>query len=180
MENQTNLIKQKVNALLGQENSGHNMEHVNRVLALSLKFAKQENANSNIVSLIALLHDVDDYKLFGHKNATNLPNATHIMSEVKIDQTMQRIVLSEIKQLGYHKRIQGVHPQTPEGQIVSDADMCDGLGTHGILRTYQYGIAHNRTFFQKESHPNIRSTQDYVETNSSNTSIDHFFEKSYF
>ena len=44
MESQINLIKQKVNALLGQENSGHDMEHVNRVLKLSLKLTQQENA----------------------------------------------------------------------------------------------------------------------------------------
>ncbi len=44
MESQINLIKQKVNALLGQENSGHDMEYVNRVLKLSLKFTQQENA----------------------------------------------------------------------------------------------------------------------------------------
>jgi uncharacterized protein len=79
MKNQINLIKQKVNTLLSQENSGHDMAHVNRVLALSLNFAKQEDANPNIASLIALLHDVDDYKLFGHDTATNLPNARCIM-----------------------------------------------------------------------------------------------------
>ncbi len=45
------------------------------VLALSLKFSNIENANKDIVTLIALLHDVDDYKLFGMDNAKNLTNA---------------------------------------------------------------------------------------------------------
>ena len=48
------------------------MEHVNRVLNLSLKFAKTERANKDVVALIALLHDVDDYKLFGIESAENL------------------------------------------------------------------------------------------------------------
>lgn len=36
------------------------MEHINRVLDLSLKFAEIENGNKDKVSLIALLHDVDN------------------------------------------------------------------------------------------------------------------------
>ena len=49
--------------------------HINRVLDLSLKFAEKENANKYIVSLIALLHDADDYKLFGMENAEKLTKA---------------------------------------------------------------------------------------------------------
>lgn len=177
MKPQINLIQQKVDALLGQENSGHDTEHIDRVLELSLKFAQQENANTDIVSLIALLHDVDDYKLFGHNAATNLPNAKRIMQEVGVSSDIQTIVCNEIKHLGYSKRLQGLQPHTLEGKIVSDADMCDGLGAHGILRTYQYGLVHNRPFFQKDAIPNIRDTKAYVASNISNTSIDHFFEK---
>ena len=61
--------------LLNTDNSGHNMDHIDRVLRLSLKFAKQECANTEVISLIALLHDVDDYKLFGKENSENLTNA---------------------------------------------------------------------------------------------------------
>ena len=56
-------IRKQVCKLLDKDNSGHGMDHINRVLNLALKFAEKENANKKIVSLIALLHDVDDYKL---------------------------------------------------------------------------------------------------------------------
>ena len=68
-------VKQQVYDLLNNDNSGHGIEHIKRVLALSLKFSNIENANKDIVTLIALLHDVDDYKLFGMDNAKNLTNA---------------------------------------------------------------------------------------------------------
>lgn len=68
-------VKEQVTELLNKDNSGHGMEHINRVLELSLKFAEIEKGNKEIVSLIALLHDVDDYKLFGMENAENLTNA---------------------------------------------------------------------------------------------------------
>ena len=55
----------KVYNCLKNDHSGHGMDHIDRVLDLSLKFCKVENANKEIVTLIALLHDVDDYKLVG-------------------------------------------------------------------------------------------------------------------
>ena len=61
-------VKSEVYKLLVYDDSGHDMNHINRVLALSLKFAKYENADEYITALIALLHDVDDYKLFGLEN----------------------------------------------------------------------------------------------------------------
>lgn len=65
-------IKKQVNTLLENDNSGHGMKHVERVLNLSLQFAEAERADKNIVGLIALLHDVDDHKLFGKSQAKEL------------------------------------------------------------------------------------------------------------
>lgn len=64
-------VREQVKELLNNDNSGHGMDHINRVLALSLKFAEKESANKTIVSLVALLHDVDDYRLFGSENVKN-------------------------------------------------------------------------------------------------------------
>lgn len=63
--------KMAVEELLNNDNSGHGMDHINRVLALALKFAEKESANETIVSLVALLHAVDDYGLFGSENVKN-------------------------------------------------------------------------------------------------------------
>lgn len=131
-------VKEKVNELLNKDNSGHGMEHINRVLNLSLKFVEKENGNKTIVSLIALLHDVDDYKLFGMDNAKNLTNAKRIMRECNVDENIQEQVCSSLNNIGYSKRLKGCIPTTLEGKIVSDADMCDALGANGIIRVYPY------------------------------------------
>lgn len=39
-------IEKKVCELLNKEDSGHGMEHINRVLELSLKFAEIESADN--------------------------------------------------------------------------------------------------------------------------------------
>ncbi len=148
-------IRKQVCKLLDKDNSGHGMEHVNRVLNLSLKFAEIENANKDIVALIALLHDVDDYKLFGMESADNLTNAKNILKQCSVADNIKEQVLNAIKAIGYSKRLKGISPTTLEGMIVSDADMCDGIGATGILRSYQYNLAHDNLFFDKNIYPTL-------------------------
>ena len=154
-------IKKQVYDLLNQDNSGHGMDHINRVLQLSLKFAEKENAEKDVITLIALLHDVDDYKLFGIENAENLPNAKSFMDNAKVDKEIQKQVLSELKCIGYSKRLKGLCPNTIEGKIVSDADMCDAMGVNGILRVYTYSMKNGKPFFDKDIFPIEEMTAIY-------------------
>ncbi len=167
----------KVTSILEKDDSGHNMDHVMRVLSLSRRFAKEEGANEEIVSLIALLHDVDDYKLFGVEDAQNLTHAKKILNECNIPEETQKIVCSELHNIGYSKRLKGLSPQTLEGKIVSDSDMCDALGVTGVIRTYQYSLKHGYSFFNKNIFPREQlDATNYMNTTSS-TSVCHIFEK---
>lgn len=170
-------VRKQVSNLLSQDDSGHAMDHIERVLKLSLKFAEKENANVFVVSLIALLHDVDDYKLFGKENAENLTNAKNIMNKYNISSEIQEQVLSSIHRLGYSKSLKGIRPITIEGQIVSDADMCDAIGVNGILRTYKYNMKHGKPFFDKSIFPIDDMNNDKYISKSSGSSVCHMFEK---
>ena len=170
-------VKEKVNELLNKDNSGHGMEHINRVLDLSLKFAEKEAGNEIIVSLIALLHDVDDYKLFGMGNAENLTNAKRIMRECNVDESMQEQVCFALNNIGYSKRLKGCCPTTLEGKIVSDADMCDALGANGILRVYTYSMKNGKPFFNKDVFPIEDMTAEEYTRKCADSSVCHMFEK---
>lgn len=172
-----NAVQEKVSEILGGDNSGHGMEHVNRVLKLSLNFASNENAEENTVALIALLHDVDDYKLFGSKNAEELTNAKNIMNECKVDTEIQSKVLNELKRIGYSKSLRGVRPVTIEGKVVSDADMCDALGVNGVLRTYAYSMKKGKPFFDKNTFPVTNVKADEYSVKCGESSVNHIFEK---
>lgn len=139
-------VKKQVSILFSDDKSGHGMEHINRVLNLSLQFAKQENANLEETALIALLHDVDDYKLFGEESAKNLTNAKEIMKKVELPLELQTRIISSLKCIGYSKSLEGLRPTSLEGKVVSDADMCDGLGAIGIIRGHSYDYKVNRPF----------------------------------
>ena len=170
-------VENYVSELLGQDESGHDMGHIRRVLRLSLKFADAEQANRELVALIALLHDVDDYKLFGKEHAEQLTNAKRIMQACNIDEETQEQVEQAIHEIGYSKRLEGKVPVTTAGKIVSDADMCDGLGASGIIRTHSFGIEHGRPFFDRNilplQHPDAAAYHDL----SRGSSVCHFFEK---
>ena len=170
-------VRKQVCKLLDRDNSGHGIEHVERVSKISVRFAEAENANKETVSLIALLHDVDDYKLFGTESADNLTNAGNILEQCSIKGDIKEQVLNAIKTIGYSKRLKGISPITLEGMIVSDADMCDAIGCTGILRSYHYNLAHGNVFFDKNIYPTLNmSSNDYI-AKKSGTVVTHMFEK---
>ena len=170
-------VKQEVIKLLDKDNSGHGMDHINRVLDLSLKFAEKENANAEVVALIALLHDVDDYKLFGMENAEKLINARRIMDNCNVDKDIQEQVCDSLNNIGYSKRLKGHCPTTLEGKIVSDADMCDALGANGILRVYTYSMKNGKPFFDRNIFPIEDMNAEKYTRKCADSSVCHIFEK---
>ena len=169
--------REYVNELLKNEGSGHGMDHVDRVFKLAMEFAENETCNKEIVALAALLHDVDDYKLFGGNAEGELPNASRILNELDIENQTKTHVLNIIQNMGYSKYLKGIRPKTIEGMIVSDADMCDAIGASGILRTHKYNIKHGGEFFNKNIWPVEEfSSKAYMESQPS-TAVCHMFEK---
>lgn len=172
-----NKVKKIVYELLNNDDSGHGNDHIDRVLKLSLKFAQKEIVNKDVVALIALLHDVDDYKLFGKESAENLTNAKSIMNKANISNDIQNQVLDSLKCIGYSKLLKGFRPTNIEGKIVSDADMCDALGVNGVLRVYKYSMKNNKPFFDKNIFPIENMTADKYIGKCADSSVCHIFEK---
>ena len=169
-------VENEVYNLLCNDKTGHSISHIKRVLNLSLKFSNSEGGDNYIVSLISLLHDVDDYKLFGEDSSNNLYNAKSIMNKCNIDSNIQEVVLKAIREIGYSKRLDGIIPSFIESKIVSDSDMCDAIGANGILRVYDYSIYKGRLFFNKDEiiKDNIDS-KEYKNINDSG--VGHMFQK---
>lgn len=170
-------VKGQVYKLLNNDDSGHAMDHIERVLNLSLKFADKEQANSEITALIALLHDIDDYKLFGKENAENLTNAKQILNNANVSEKIQNQVLSSLKCIGYSNLLKGLRPTTIEGKIVSDADMCDALGINGVLRVYKYSMKNKKPFFDRNVFPIENIQADQYIRKCADSSVCHLFEK---
>lgn len=171
-------IYEAVKSLLEKDNSGHGLDHIERVRNLSLLFAEKEGADKEVVDLAALLHEVDDYKIFGEDSAKNLTNASRILNSHNVTATKKAEVLEIIQTMGYNKSLEGIRPNTLEGAIVSDADMCDAIGAQGILRTYAYNSSKGNVFFDKTLKPenSTMSASDYRASKKSHC-VQHFFDK---
>lgn len=176
----TEQIKKKVTALLASDKSGHADDHTFRVYDTAIKLSDHETADKNIVALAALLHDCDDYKLFGQECADNLTNAKMIMDSENIEKVTQQQVCDIIRNMGYSKLLVGIRPKTIEGRIVSDADMLDAIGALGIIRCLMYTLFKcSGSYFDKNNWPELNLTsEEYKRPNrKSDNFINHFFEK---
>lgn len=134
--------KKFIKNMFADDYSGHDAEHSLRVYSNAILIADTElQCNRLFVSLAALLHDVDDYKLF---NTENNYNARSFMVKQQMDSETVERICEIINSVSFSKN-RGDSPKTIEGKIVQDADRLDTIGAIGIARTFAYGGAHGRS-----------------------------------
>lgn len=154
--------------------SGHDYYHSVRVYKLATSICKEENADLEVVQLASLLHDVDDYKLFGG-NVGAYSNAETFLKDNKISHTKIKAICDIISSISF-KGTDTQVPQSREGKIVQDADRLDAIGAIGIARTFAYGGSKNRILHIPDEKP--RNDMNFEEYSTSNgTTINHFYEK---
>ena len=170
------IIIDEVTKLLGNDDSGHGMDHVNRVCRIALSIS-DDDIDKDLVAAIALLHDADDYKLFGMEYSNNLTNTQMILSKTSFTEDEKKKIFDSIRTIGYSKRLSGITPSIKEAMIVSDADMLDAMGVTGILRSYHYNITHGNPFFDKDTFPLLEIDADKYKSKTKGTVVNHIFEK---
>jgi uncharacterized protein len=170
-------VQTAVKEVLAGDRTGHGFDHIQRVFTLATQFASKENVDQTLVSLIALLHDVDDYKLVGIEAAKLNKRSLSIMKAAGVELGLQKQVIENISRMGYSRYLEGIRPTSKEGQLVSDADMCDAIGAHGLLRVYAYGQSKGQPFFLREAFPQNDIKADAYRQQGSNHTINHFFDK---
>ena len=142
-----------VEELFKNESTGHDLEHTKRVYNTSLEIAKNyKDVNIFVLSLSAILHDVDDYKLF---NTQNNENAKKFLINQKVNEEDIKRIIEIINEISFSKNKNKV-PSSLEAKIVQDADRLDAIGAIGIARAFAYGGKNGRPL---------------------SSSIDHFYDK---
>lgn len=174
MEKQTQQVLQRIRKRSREfyTLSHHDQAHTERVHALSLRIASEENADQEIVAAAALLHDIarakeDQGEIFDHAvEGANM--AKRVLKEV-------RFPLNKIRDVVYcinvHRFREGLQAQTLEAKILQDADRLDILGAIGIARVFSRGGWGNKPIYN----PEISPKQKY--DGASLTSVNHILEK---
>lgn len=162
------------NDMFKNEFSGHDFFHTLRVYKLACLIAEKEGADTVIVGVSALLHDVDDVKL-SPSTYKSKDNAREFLASQNVDdETIDLIckIIDEVSFLGTDSLV----PSTLEGKCVQDADRLDALGAIGIARAFAFGGSHQREMYNPEipPHENMNG-EEYRKSES--TSLNHFYEK---
>lgn len=137
-----------VRKYLGNDTTGHDSLHIERVVALAKYLAKfEDDVNLFVIELAALLHDIEDVKL--NHAGSGVVQRFLDENDIPIDERNQ--IIDIIDNLSYSSTLKGKIERTKEGQIVQDADRLDALGAIGIARTFAFGGAKGRMIEGSES-----------------------------
>ncbi len=128
---------------------GHDAAHSLRVYHNAQVIAESyPECDSLLVALAALLHDVDDHKLFATENNEN---ARRFLTGQGVETSQIEAICEIINAVSFSKN-RGQTPATLEGRIVQDADRLDALGAIGAARTFAYGGKHGRSLEDSIAH----------------------------
>ncbi|AIM15364.1 MULTISPECIES: HD domain-containing protein [Neobacillus] len=160
---------------LGDDATGHDWFHVDRVRRNALHICRKEGKGDPfIIEMAALLHDIPDEKL----------NESLEKGEQKLHSFLESLPIGtnekdRIKKIVYTISFKGGHAsklETVEAEIVQDADRLDAIGAIGIARVFAFGGKKGQPIYD----PGIQirremSLEEY--RNGKSTSIHHFYEK---
>jgi uncharacterized protein len=160
---------------LGEDATGHDWYHVDRVRRAALHICDQEQAGDPfIIEMAALLHDIPDEKLNDSAEAGRNKLDLFFQS-IKLPNDVQNAIVQIIESISY-KGGRKTELTSVEAKIVQDADRLDAIGAIGIARAFAYGGKKGQPIYDPAV--NVReemSLEEYRKGKS--TSIHHFYEK---
>ncbi|MGY3743025.1 HD domain-containing protein [Leuconostoc inhae] len=165
---------------LAKDNTGHSVDHINRVVALADKILRDEpKANPFIVRAAALLHDVYDDKLFTTEAEAlgAKKDLINFLKTIQVSPGSITEIIQIIDNMSWSKSLEGhAEPLDINGQIVQDADRLEAIGAIAITRAITYGAVKNRVLYDPSIAP--RTAKNKAEyRNDDSTTINHFYEK---
>jgi uncharacterized protein len=155
---------------------GHDWWHIYRVWNSAKLIAKTEQADTLVVELAALLHDIADSKFHGGDEEIGPQTAGDFLKSIGADDTITHHVQQIIRYLSFKSSFDGVVFTSTELQIVQDADRLDAIGAIGIARAFSYGGFKGREFYDPAIKPNLNMTKAEYKNTTAPT-INHFYEK---
>ena len=172
---QLEAIADYAQTILGQDTSGHSLDHLERVVNLARKLQQGEGGDLFLIEAGAYLHDVTDDKL--------VPDVAQAESQlvaflttlgltpttiVEIQFIIEHVSFS--RSLAYPDEVLSL-----EAKIVQDADRLDAIGAIGIGRTFYYGGHAGHKMYDPDILPRENMTKAEYRVNQ--TVLNHFYEK---
>ncbi len=156
--------------------SSHDWWHVWRVWQLARRLAAEEGADTFVVELGALTHDIADWKFHDGDETVGPRVAGEVLSSHGVAPEVIAQVRDIVATISYKGAGVATPMATTEGKCVQDADRLDAIGAIGIARCFAYGGHKGSSMHDPEQSPVLHADKESFKSNRS-SSINHFYEK---
>jgi uncharacterized protein len=161
--------------LAGAE-AGHDWFHIERVYKTALTINEVAQADTLVVSLAALLHDIADSKFNNGDEEIGPRIAGEFMATLDLSPEIILHVKQIILNMSYKASLGTVSFHSKELEVVQDADRLDAIGAIGIARAFTYGGFKNRVLYDPAI-PAVENMSKEAYKNTTAPTINHFYEK---
>jgi len=138
--------------------------------------SQKENVDIFVVELGALLHDIADSKFYEGDETIGPKIAREFLKSQHVDDSIIVHVENIISNISYKGGNFNQKFNSPELEVIQDADRLDAIGAVGIARCFNYGGYKNRPLYNPEIAPKLNQTKEEYK-NSEAPTINHFYEK---
>ena len=174
-----NIISQTVKfvkqTLQGAE-SGHDWWHIQRVWKNAILISKTEQADTFIIELAALLHDIADSKFHDGDEEIGPQRAGEFLKSIGLEEKIIIHIQQIIRNMSFKASLGQVNFHSKEMEVVQDADRLDAIGAIGIARAFTYGGFKNRELYNPDIPPALTMSKEEYKKSDAPT-INHFYEK---
>jgi len=167
---------QYVQTTLKNAEGGHDWWHIYRVWNTAKHIATSENADTLIVALGALLHDIADSKFNNGNEEIGPQKAADFLTSISVEKEVIAHVIQIIKNISFKGGKVARTFSSIELNVIQDADRLDAIGAIGIARAFNYGGYKNRGIYNPNILPNLNLTKEEYK-NSTAPTLNHFYEK---
>lgn len=163
--------------LVGAE-GGHDWFHTERVYSNAKLIAKTEKADTFVIAIGALLHDIADAKFHDGDETVGPKIASKFLFKQNVDSSIIEHVVKIIENISFKSSLSKSQNRftSIELEVIQDADRLDAIGAIGIARCFNYGGFKNREIYNPEIKPNLDMTKAEYKKSTAPT-INHFYEK---
>ncbi|ELZ85886.1 metal dependent phosphohydrolase [Haloferax elongans ATCC BAA-1513] len=142
-------IEREMRAWIGDDSSGHDLDHAWRVFNVGVKISEQEDADIEVVGAAVLTHDI--HRSMGEEGEYTPPedSLSAVRSVLEATAFPDKKIPDVLHCVAVHEEYEfdgGENPaETTEALVLQDADNLDAIGAVGIARNFAFtGVVGNR------------------------------------
>lgn len=138
-----------VQGFYARKDPAHDLGHALRVREWGRKLAREEKAESEVVELAAILHDIGRSGSIEKTHAeSSAALAVSVLEKLGYAEDLIKRVIEAVIS---HSREAGHEPLSIEAKILYDADKLDFVGPMGIARLFAWAGKEGKPFFGQSS-----------------------------